>query len=1020
MSTLESGRSPVGFRRPPWARALDMRLTSACKVTEAQAPRTWAGLQGRQSGGAMRSSSATGPAVCVLGPVSLLVDGRPIPIGGPMPRRLLAALLVNRDAMVSADRLLEVLWGDEPPDSALSSLHSYLSRLRRLLPPSARLETLAPGYRLVVEPGTVDVDRLEAALTASLGRLAYEPQAALVGLDEALAMWLGDAFAEFCDEWWARGEASRLEELRLHAREARAEAMLALGQHEAAVGEARALTADHPGRERAWRTLVLGLHRAGRQGEALRCAGEYRAWLRESSGLDPSPDFVALENDVAVDAAQLRAASPAEPAAVVSSPGRLPAPPTDFIGRVAEVGAVAALVQARRVTTLTGPGGVGKTRLAVEVAGRVEADYAAGARWVDLGSLNDPGAVPFAAAAALGVTLQGGRSPTESVVDALRGWDLLLVLDNCEHVIDTCVELVGSVLVACPTVAVLATSREPLGLAGEVVHNVPSLGAEGDAMDLFVERARSTDDAFVVDDAAVVVELCRRLDGIPLAIELAAARVRSMSVSEMLDMLHDRFRLLRGGRRGGVERHQTLRSAVEWSYQLLTPERRLLFERLSVFSGAFDRDAAAAICGTAPLDPLDVTELLTVLVDRSMVAPTRSGRTTRFGLLETLRQFGEDELNRRGELAELRARHLTYFATAATRADENFKGSSHAEGRAFFEDDWDNLRSALQWALTDADAGAACQLVAAAARFAQWEMRHELGDWARQVLGQVEASQVTPAVLAAAARAAIADGRHDEALRLARRGVAVAEERQDPALGYCWNMVYAAHWYSGRSAAAVEALERSIDACVAGGDLHGESSSHVALTICWETLREPERAVASAAQAARSARAAGNPVLVGQACWAAGFAAYAGGDLEEAERCFRAALRAGEAAGATFAVDLAHVALAGRIGRARGEVGLPLFRDALTTVYESRDWQHIWAVLECCACTLEPPTWSHVVAPILGHLDATGRGHSGYVEARPGATARLGDTPEVRAARAAGAAMSREELVAFVLERIGG
>ena len=213
------------------------------------------------------------PGVSVLGSVSLEVKGRPVPVGGALPRRLLAVLLASRGAVVSVDRLVEVVWGDEPPETAVSSLQTYVSRLRRLLPPSARLETSAPGYRLRLEPGTADVDRFEAALNEALGCLTDRPEAALARLDEALGLWQGDAFAEFRDEWWAHGEAARLEELRLHAREAHAEALLGLGRDEAAVSEARAVTADHPSRERAWRTLVLGLHRCGRQREALRGGG---------------------------------------------------------------------------------------------------------------------------------------------------------------------------------------------------------------------------------------------------------------------------------------------------------------------------------------------------------------------------------------------------------------------------------------------------------------------------------------------------------------------------------------------------------------------------------------------------------------------------------------------------------------------------------------------------------------------------------------------------------------------------
>ena len=261
---------------------------------------------------------------------------------------------------------------------------------------------------------------------------------------------------------------------------------------------------------------------------------------------------------------------------------------------------------------------------------------------MELAGLADPAAVPFAALAALGVAVQPGLSPTESLVDALRGRDLLLVLDNCEHLIDACADLVSAVLRESPTVAVLATSREPLAVAGEKVHVVISLEAESDARELFVQRARSADDTFDEQaDSGAVVELCRHLDGIPLAIELAAARVRTMTVAEMLARLDDRFGLLRSRQRQGVSRHQTMHSAVEWSYLLLSLEERTLFERLSVFSGSFDREAAMAVCGTTPLSPADVGDLLATLVDRSMLdRPARRRSAARYRLLETMRQYG--------------------------------------------------------------------------------------------------------------------------------------------------------------------------------------------------------------------------------------------------------------------------------------------------------------------------------------------------------------------------------------------
>ena len=523
--------------------------------------------------------TASEPAVRVLGSVSVEVDGRPVAIGGPLPRRLLAVLLANRGAVLSVDRLVEVLWGDEPPEAAASSLHAYVSRLRRVLPPSVRLETAAPGYRLRPEAGAADVERFEAALGDALACLAERPEAALAGLEAALSLWRGDAFAEFAEEWWAQGEAARLEELRLHAREAHAEALLALGRSEAAVSEARAVTADHPNRERAWRTLMVGLHRCGRQRDALRAAGEYRARLRDESGLDPSNDFAALEHAVAID-------EPSEH----TRRGNVTPPLTGLVGREDELSHLVGEVTQRRLVTLTGVGGVGKTRLATELAWSLVDGFPDGVWAVELAPVASPDAVAHAVAGMLSIRSQENMSMAETVADALRGRRMLLVLDNCEHVFDAVAGLAARITASCPTVALLATSREPIGVPAERVWPVPPLPSSEGGVELFCQRAAAADATFSPSDAdlAVVATICDSLDGLPLAIELAAARVRSMTLGDLADQLPDRLRLLQGGRRGGPERHQTLRATVQWSYQLLTEDERLLFDRLAVFSGGCD------------------------------------------------------------------------------------------------------------------------------------------------------------------------------------------------------------------------------------------------------------------------------------------------------------------------------------------------------------------------------------------------------------------------------------------------
>ncbi len=349
------------------------------------------------------------------------------------------------------------------------------------------------------------------------------------------------------------------------------------------------------------------------------------------------------------------------------SPGNLRAATTSFIGRESEVAEVHAAVKAHRLVTLTGVGGVGKTRLALEVAARLADEFPDGVWFFELAAVADPGAVADAVAGVLGITQQPGRSVSESVAAALDGRVRLLVFDNCEHLRDAAADLVEAILAASATVSILATSREGLGVADEQLWLVPSLevgaGIDSAAVELFGERARSVDSRFALsngDDGAAVVEICRRLHGIPLAIELAASRMASMTAGEVRDRLDQRFRLLVGSRRG-VSRHQTLRHAVAWSYDLLDDAERRLLERCSVFAGGFDFESACALMGSDDVDDFAVLDLLDALVRKSLLVADRSAGRTRFSMLETIRQFAEDQLVAHCQASEIRAAHSRYF-----------------------------------------------------------------------------------------------------------------------------------------------------------------------------------------------------------------------------------------------------------------------------------------------------------------------------------------------------------------------
>jgi predicted ATPase/class 3 adenylate cyclase/DNA-binding CsgD family transcriptional regulator len=388
----------------------------------------------------------------------------------------------------------------------------------------------------------------------------------------------------------------------------------------------------------------------------------------------------------------------------------LSAQPTSFVGREAQIDELRMLLADNRLVSLTGAGGAGKTRLAMEIATRAAADFEDGVWYVDLAPITHPDVVQVAVARALGLPDQPGQSTIESLVGFLHNRRMLLVLDNCEHLLDACASLVSAVLGSCPEVTLLATSREPIRAAGEVTWSVPSLSLEDEATQLFTDRARQVRPDFRVgdDNAGTVAEICARLDGMPLAIELAAARVRALSVTEILDSLHDRFRLLTGGARTAVRRQQTLRASVDWSHALLTEAERVLFRRLAVFLGGFDLEAAQAVAG-AEVERYQILDQLSLLVEKSLVIAENAGGRTRYRLLETVRQYALEKLGESGDAALARSRHRDYYTRMAALLDAPASGD-HYQRIEQAEVEMDNLRSAFGWSLETGDVGHALEL----------------------------------------------------------------------------------------------------------------------------------------------------------------------------------------------------------------------------------------------------------------------------------------------------------------------
>ena len=428
--------------------------------------------------------------------------------------------------------------------------------------------------------------------------------------------------------------------------------------------------------------------------------------------------------------------------ALDAGPGNLRAATTSFIGRESEAAELQAAVkaQAHRLVTLTGVGGVGKTRLALEVAARLADEFPDGVWFFELAAVTDPAAVPDAVAAVLGITQQPGKTVTESMASALEGRSRLLVFDNCEHVVDSVADLVEAILAASATVTILATSREGLGVGEEHLWRVPSLdvnsGTESAAVNLFVDRAHSVVSDFSLaqpGEADAVVEICRRLDGIPLAIELAASRMTSMTAMEVRDRLDQRFRLLVGSRRG-LAHHQTLRRAVAWSYDLLDDTEKTLLERCSVFAGGFDLQSACAVAGSDDTDDFAALDLLDVLVRKSLLVADRTSGRTRFSMLETIRQFAEEQLVARGEASEIRAAHSRYFAGREADIMALWDNTCQREAYDWFTLELANLRSAFRWAADHGDLDVAAIIATYVGLLGLWAQTFEPIAWAEELI----------------------------------------------------------------------------------------------------------------------------------------------------------------------------------------------------------------------------------------------------------------------------------------------
>ena len=614
----------------------------------------------------------------VLGPLELLLDGAVTPDLGLGERALVSLLATAPGRTFSQERLIDALWGEALPANPENALHVRVSRLRRLVGPA--LVRGPAGYRLDIPAEAVDAVRFERLIAA--GRHA-----------EALPLWRGPPLEEFLRQPWAQAEATRLEELRAVAVEEVVDARLAAGEHAALVPELEALIAASPLRERLRGQLMLALHRSGRTAEALAAFQAFRRLLDDELGMQPSQALRRMETAILREDPALT-----PPAAPAASPRKLPALLSSVVGRDEQVARLQRLLADARLVTLTGPGGVGKTTLAVAAAGGAPGT-SDGVWFVPLAGVTDGRRIANAVADTIGLADPDSDSARRLVTSWLGTRDVLVVLDNCEHLADECAHLVEHLLQSSGGgLRILATSREALGVRGEVQLPVPPLPLDAARL-LFAQRAASVDpDLVVADDDEHVGRICEQLDGIPLAIELAAARVSALTPEQIAARLDDRFRLLTLAPRTAEARHQTLRATVDWSHAMLGGEEQKLFRRLAVFRGGWSLEAAEEVCGEAHA-PDDVLNVLNHLVARSLVIADRG----RFRMLETIRSYAAEQLQESGEAPQLQRRHARFFTALAEAVEPDLRGRRQGGALQRLAADDANLRLAMQWSTVHRD-----------------------------------------------------------------------------------------------------------------------------------------------------------------------------------------------------------------------------------------------------------------------------------------------------------------------------
>ncbi len=817
----------------------------------------------------------------LLGAVEARVDGRRLDIGHARRQCVLAALLVDVNHPVPVEQLVDRVWSNQPPSSARKSLISYVSRLRNLFANTAGVAISRGPGGYVVETEALSVDLHRFRHWAGQARATTDPVEATVLFDRCLGIWGGEPFASL-DTAWINGLRGALVAERLAVVLDRNDVALRAGRHGELVGELTAALGAYPLDERLAGQLMLAQYRSGRQADALGTYRQIRDRLVEELGVDPGPGLQAVHQ-------QILAGNPEDqvPAGKVASlqdsavPRGLathrPHPSllrraTSFINREQEMAQVIAALGEDPLVTLTGVGGVGKTRLAFEIARREQKRFGEGVRICELAPLDHGEAVGHAIAAAVGLRQQQGLDIAESVIEYLRLRELLLVVDNSEHLVDAAAEMVERIVAHCPGVSVLVTSRQPLGIEGERIVVVAPLPV-ADAALLFADRARASRPDFDLDHqpTGAVAEICRRVDCLPLGVELAAARMRLMSSLDMVRRL-DQVHLVRGGMRGVLPRQQSLTSTIDWSYRLLSESEQALFMRLCVFAGGFDLEAAHSVCGADGACESDTLELLAGLVDKSMVVVRSVTDRARYGVLETLRAFGRERLDEHGAHARYALRHAVYYCELAERAAVGLQGVDERDWVERMLPDYDNLRTVFERAMANDDIDRALQLVTSLAELLSLRLGYEMAGWVERVVAVADPDhRLFAAAVGGAARGAWARGDFSRARALAALAEGRVPGRGSARMCYPGDVLVDAALFEGHAQDAPAYWEREVARARGDADPIRLVWTVFSSAVCHVALGAPDAALPDVQQAVRVADTTGNPTARSMAYFALGY-----------------------------------------------------------------------------------------------------------------------------------------------------